>query len=50
MVPWVYPFSTQCQYPQANGQRAILVRIEFASLFDTIYVVSTEGPQVPDSL
>jgi hypothetical protein len=38
MVPWVYPFSTQCQYHYAEGQWQTLVRIDFASLLDTITI------------
>jgi hypothetical protein len=34
MVPWVYPFSTQCQYHHAEKQWPTLVKMDFASLFD----------------
>ena len=52
MVPWIYPFSTQCQYHHAEGQWPTLVRMDFASLLvlDTIYVTSTEGPRDADSI
>ena len=46
MAPWVYPFSTQCQYHHADGQWAIFERMDFASLLDAMWVTSTNGPRI----
>ena len=48
MVPWEYPFSTECQYYHTEGQWPTLVKIDFAYLLDTMYVTSTKGPQDAD--
>jgi hypothetical protein len=44
------PLLNQCQYHHANGQWAILVRISLASLLETMWVMSINGPQIADSI